>query len=375
MGSLRSKLVLGTAAATVAIFLLAAVAIYAAARGSLLSEFDAASVAKANAIASAVELKDQHVIIELEPGRFPAFEGGEHPEYFTVWSDQSRELLRSASLQQGQLLQPTRQDAEMVTLPDGRSGRQVSISFKPHVDEDSQPSAKVPGLRLAIARGTAELDHTLASLRWVLTIVCGIGTLLLLALTAWIIGIALRPVDRLAQRIGGIGETNLAERLAPADVPQELAPVVQRLNDLLARLQSAFERERAFTADAAHELRTPLAGLAAALEVCASRPRETQAYEQTVHDCLKVVRNMHGMIENLLMLARADAGQIRQERSDVDLPKLLRETWNSFSAAADARRVRLEWNLNGSPTIRSDRQKLAQILSNLFDNATRYVDD
>ena len=86
------------------------------------------------------------------------------------------------------------------------------------------------------------------------------------------------------------------------------ADVVGRLNDLLARLEAAMSREKSFTADVAHELRTPLAGLSSTLEVCASRPRESAEYQHVVARCLTITRGLESMVNNLLLLARELAG-------------------------------------------------------------------
>jgi signal transduction histidine kinase len=158
------------------------------------------------------------------------------------------------------------------------------------------------------------------------------------------------------------------------ELPTELSPIVLRLNELLERLQNAFERERSFTADAAHELRTPLAGLEAALEVCVSRRRAPEAYETVAKRCLAVVRTMHGMIEGLLLLARADASQVPVSREVVDIENLLAESWKDFSAIAENRSLDVQWEAPADLRVETDAAKLRHILSNLLDNAVRYAD-
>src|SRR5439155_2979097 len=115
------------------------------------------------------------------------------------------------------------------------------------------------------------------------------------------------------------------------------SPIVVGLNGLLERLQNAFEREKSFTADAAHELRTPLAGLESALEVCARKTRAPEAYASVVSECLDVVRGMHGMIDNLLLLARADADQVPATVGSVNLDDLLTDAWRRFKTTAEQR--------------------------------------
>src|SRR5205823_192888 len=146
-------------------------------------------------------------------------------------------------------------------------------------------------------------------------------------------------------------------RLAVEEVPSELAPVVNRLNDLLTRLHAAFDRERSFTANVAHELRTPLAGLVTTLEVCRSRAREPQAYQAVIERCLGITQGLRSMIENLLTLARADSRQLQVHLEDVDVNAFLKQCWDEFELAAAARNLDVDWNLESGAFAQSDREK------------------
>jgi signal transduction histidine kinase len=192
---------------------------------------------------------------------------------------------------------------------------------------------------------------------------------------AWVVGRGLRPLAAVARRIESIGDKDLSARVDAEKTPAELRPVVDRLNELLARLEAAFLREKTFTADIAHELRTPLAGLTTALEVCASQQRTPAEYEQVITRCLKVSRTMRAMMENLLMLARVDARQLKAATEAIDLPALLADAWKDFAAIAARRQLRVQWNCPETLAVKSDRGLLAMVLRNLFDNAARYAGD
>jgi signal transduction histidine kinase len=196
-----------------------------------------------------------------------------------------------------------------------------------------------------------------------------------LGLLAWIIGRGLRPVNAIAGRIARVGRRSLSDRLEPSGVPRELLPIVDRLNGLLERLELAFSRERAFTADVAHELRTPLAGLETAIEVCASRTRQPQEYQKVLSQCLGVTRQMHAMVDSLLILARADGRTLAVSQTSFCLNTLLNETWKPFADRAARRRLHLIRSGEPDGPICSDREKLRQILHNLFDNAVSYADE
>ena len=132
---------------------------------------------------------------------------------------------------------------------------------------------------------------------------------------------------------------------------------------------------RSFSADVAHESRTPLAGLETTLEVCALRDREPNAYKVTIGKCLEVALGMHVMFNNLLSLARAESNTLKLQIEETNIREFLRESWMQFSAKAEQRVLRVLWNDQASGSILLDREELRLIFGNLFDNATTYADE
>ena len=190
-----------------------------------------------------------------------------------------------------------------------------------------------------------------------------------------VVGQSLRPVTVLASEIGALRETDLSRRLASGAVPSELTSVVDKLNGLLTRLDQAFAREKAFTADVAHELRTPLAGLRSTLEVCRLRPRESSAYESAIDECRGIVDRMEAMVESLLLLARSDAGQVAIECRDADLGTLVSQTWAQFEYRASRRGLNVTRQTPSPCLAATDPDKLQIVLHNLMDNAVSYVNE
>ena len=160
-----------------------------------------------------------------------------------------------------------------------------------------------------VAMSLDDADAVLRAGRWLflsmsLAILAGIGlTSALLARQA------LRPIDRVVTRARRIGEANLADRLPHPGTHDEIGRLVETLNDMLRRLERSFEVQRQFTADASHELRSPLSRLRAELEVALRRPRAASDYEETLRSCLDEVERVQGLTEELLELARIDARQ------------------------------------------------------------------
>jgi len=253
----------------------------------------------------------------------------------------------------------------------------VQITFTPRQEENgllAQTESSPAELTLAVARKTRDVDRALAWLRLLLACGCAGAILVSVLVLSWIVGRGLEPLGRVAAEIAKIGENDLSSRLDPRGTPAELAPVVTRLNDLLARLERAFARERAFTADVAHELRTPLAGLRSTLEVSLSKERAAAAYREAMAKSLAIGQQMQRMVENLLELARADAGQLEVASETVDLIALLKDCWTQYADRATERQLEVTWRLPESCLITSDHAKASLVLKNILDNAVTYTD-
>jgi signal transduction histidine kinase len=218
------------------------------------------------------------------------------------------------------------------------------------------------------------LDETLARLRRLLAMVFGMAIVVSGGVLSAVVAHSTRPLRRLAGDIDSIRADDLSLRVVADSVPSELRPVVDRLNELLARLDRAFARERAFTADVAHELRTPIAGLHTTLEVCRSRPRSTADYETAIDKCLRMSEGIGSMIRTLLLMGRADAGQLVADRSDVELVALLEGCWAPFAHRATAKSAVVECDIK-TVRLETDVEKLKMLVNNLLDNAVSYVDE
>jgi two-component system, OmpR family, heavy metal sensor histidine kinase CusS len=382
MRSLRVRLLCRTTGVLVLTFVVAAIALYLLMRASLFAQFDGALFMEAQALTSHVEQEGERLKFELADAALSAYSHAEHPHFFQIWTSDGRSAARSSSLAGHDLRFP--QDASArpayasLKLPNQKAGREVRFSFEPRFeDEDEHPTA-VANRRfatIALARDTSELDGTLATLGWLLVIVTLVAMIGSIALTSGVIQHELEPLKRLARSLEGMRMADLSEPIQLAECPAELMPVVQRLNELLGRLDEAFIREKSFTADVAHELRTPLAGLQTALEVCASRQRDPDAYHDVIRKCLRITQGMHSMVNNLLSLARADASQLTAHLESVDIPLLLQECWSSFEERAKQRRLRIEWLFDNAGAVFIDREKTWLVATNLFDNAVTYADD
>jgi len=341
-------------------------------RRLLTAQFDAALGEKARVLAGL--MKEEHGAFELElETPMPEFERAAAPEYYEVWLGE-RVFQRSPSLQ-GELPRPPRPGLSFahLLLPDGRRGRAASLRFPVRIDDDDRSAAsRAPAqAELVVARGRDALDQPLASVRRALALA---GLLLLVGVplvVAAAVRRGLKPLGRMADRAARIDAASLDTRFTQPGLPAELHPIASRLDDLLARLSAAFERERRFSADVAHELRTPIAELRALAEVALQFPEGGEASHH-FQDVLAAARQMEGLVTALLTLARCQAGRQPVARALVDLSRALDDAWAPLAEQARGKALRVQASAPET-LVSTDRVMLGSILANLLGNAVEYA--
>jgi heavy metal sensor kinase len=184
---------------------------------------------------------------------------------------------------------------------------------------------------------------------------------------------ALRPVDRMTEAARRISAEHLDERLETTGSGDELDRLAATLNDMLGRLDTAFRQIRQFSADASHELQTPLTILKGEIEVALRASRSPQEYQHILASALEESDRIARLVEALLLLSRADAGVLRMDRQPVDLAELVREVGEDARVLAEAQGVTLESKSVAPLTIQGDREHLRRLLLNLVDNGIKYT--
>jgi len=386
MTSLQGRLRWATALAASIVLLGAGYVVYAAVRSAVWAEYDRALEAKARTVAADVEQRGAELELELEEYLSAKFSQPGFPEHFQVWRDDDGSVAaKSPSLRTDEL--PKLHSANgapsyrFIKLPDGTPGRAATLHFQPvdayDLDDEDRPAEPSPPVAatLVYAATTKHVDDALAALAWLLLAVAIASVATIIFLQFAVVRLGLRPLDRLAADIERLDAQCLSARLATDVGPRELAPVALKLNDLLGRLEAAFARERAFASDVAHELRTPIAGIRAQLDLALQRDRSADEYRGFLQACSAVCREMQAMIESLLAVARLDADQIQAQRVAVDLDLALRDGWIPFAERAAARKLRLNWDLAEGVTVHVDAGHLRLIIRNLLDNAVSHADE
>jgi len=183
---------------------------------------------------------------------------------------------------------------------------------------------------------------------------------------------ALAPVGEIAERARAITAERLAERVPVGNPGDEFGQLAVVLNDTFARLERSFEQMRRFTADASHELRTPLTAIRSVGEVGLEEPREASAYRDVIGNMLEETDRLTQLVESLLLLSRADAGQVAFHRQAVDLSALCREVAAHLEVLAEEKRQKVVVEAEAAIAVDVDRLAIRQALINLLDNAIKY---
>ncbi|MBU6478405.1 MAG: heavy metal sensor histidine kinase, partial [Xanthomonadaceae bacterium] len=226
-------------------------------------------------------------------------------------------------------------------------------------------------LHVQIALDTTDDEDLLVDFRRTMALVFLTLIPLLVIAGRWVVARGLLPVTRITRAARSVTPAQLSERI-PLDPPwpAELRDLVQVFNAMLTRLEEAFARLSRFSADLAHELRTPLSNLSGEFEVCLMNPRSAQDYRATLESGLEECRRLNGLVENLLFIARAEhAGlALRHERFDAARVCAFVIAQQAPGAAARGIAIRVE----GNAAIDADVPLFRQALTNLLTNAIRY---
>jgi heavy metal sensor kinase len=186
---------------------------------------------------------------------------------------------------------------------------------------------------------------------------------------------SLAPIAGMTARAERINAENLHERLPVKNKGDELGELARVFNDLLARIESSFDGMRRFTADASHELRTPLAIIRGEADVALSQDREPGEYRETLEIIRDEARLLSGIVEDMLALARADAGQRRLKLEEFYFNDLIEECVRSARALALNKNISLDFESSDDTAFRGDEDLLRQMAINLLDNAIKYTPD
>jgi two-component system OmpR family sensor kinase len=367
----RLRLTLAFAAVLAIAILVADVALYL---GLSRAETGAAAdvlVSQANTLVSSVE--DVNGQVRFSPGDLPTeTQQGVAVEAAIVGAD------GSISQSPGQALS----DATLAGI--AATARTKTSPAPPFSVRDSRgvprlvyalplQTGQSPTAVLVVSRSVGELQSALNQTILFLAVLSALVVLAGTLLAHRLAGNILEPVRRIASTARSLSQHDLNRRVEVDVPPDELGELVETFNGMLARLEASFESLRRFTADASHELRSPLALMRSELEGTLARARTPAEYQRVLRGLEAEVEHMARMVDQLLMLARADAGALRPAETNLDVADFLHETAARWRPIAETRHVRVDVDAPDSGSVWGDPDLLRRVMDNLIDNATRHT--
>lgn len=234
------------------------------------------------------------------------------------------------------------------------------------------PSSSTRSAALIIARSTRQIDNALARLIRTLTIAVPLALALAAGGGIFLARRALEPVDKIAQTARQIEESDLSRRIT-VNTKDELGRLAATLNEMIGRLENAFQRQKQFTSDASHELRAPLAVIEAESSLALQKERPPDDYRQSLETISQEARQMSFLIEQLLSLARADAGKEQWNFTEVNLGKLIGNLSTDVEVLCQEKGLNFQLAQMQDMIVKGDEARLRELLMNLLDNAIRYT--
>lgn len=229
------------------------------------------------------------------------------------------------------------------------------------------------GYQVFLARDLALVDAQLGTLRRTLLIALPLILLSAAGSGYFLAGRALKPVTQIAAQARHIEAHALEQRLEVASSHDEFGQLARVLNDLFARLERAFQQQRQFLSDAAHELRTPAAILRSQADVALENPRSAEEYAATLASMRAETEHLSEIVDDLLLIARAEAAQLPVLKEPVDLMEIADESCRALRPLAQGKDLFLKWSIGDEVNVPGDARLLRRAVVNLITNAVKYT--
>lgn len=256
---------------------------------------------------------------------------------------------------------PPRRDQTERGIPDNRPPR-----LEERNRDRPQPAA------LVVSRDTSSIEEALDALVRTLLIAVPLTLLIAGGGGIFLARRVLTPVDHITRAARRIEESDLSKRI-PVTTSDELGRLAATLNQMIERLERAFKRQKQFTGDASHELRTPLAVIEAESTLSLKRERSLEEYQRSLGVIAEEANHMASIIDQLLNLARADAGKEQLEFSPVQLDECLRRICATHENACQAKEIELSVHIVSPTTVQGNAAMLTLLFTNLITNAIKYT--
>ena len=289
-------------------------------------------------------------------------------DFLQVYAENNQLIYRSSFLQAHQaVLVPPDQVNRSIVRSRRIEGRPFRFAF-----QKLQANGHVYTVEMGIPADDAV--DTLHDFRSYLLMFAPLLLLVAAAGGYWLSRRALAPVDALVRTAREVSGTNLSSRLQKLETGDELQRLSDTLNEMLDRIESAFQRVTQFTADASHELRTPVSLIRTEAELALRRSRGEAEYKESLRHILLEAERTTALIEQLLSMARADSGREALHLEPIDLRQTLHSVVDSWQQVATMRNLQFSANLDSpDSSVMGDETMLRRLADILLDNAFKYT--
>lgn len=226
--------------------------------------------------------------------------------------------------------------------------------------------------QVMVASPLSEAVQLFKRLGFVLLVSLPVVLLILFVVTRFVVGKSVAPIEQIIDTAENISRENFDDRVLLPENRDEIYRLAWTINNLLDRLQDAYSRERQFTADASHELKTPLASVMGTLEVLVRKPREREYYEERIRSSIVELRRMARVIDQLLLLARIDENAAHPGLREVQPSELMYAMLERFAPHIEQRALQVQLHIDNEARCLADREMLEIMFENLLSNAVKY---
>jgi signal transduction histidine kinase len=343
----------------------------------LRESIDAGLRARATSVSALVryaEDEKENNSLEFESALTPKSTDPHHPDLFQVRISDGLLIAQSADWPGDTGLQGRWRHQNLNFKFRGVPYRAIRMDHLPILDreQNSSPVSLDVIYAVPLIKMNAEVQaagYFIASVSLVLVILTGV-------LAFWAIRKSLLPLDELAGSASKVSAGNWRLEVASANrTPDELIPLISAMQTMLAGLEKSFNQQRAFVADAAHELKTPIAILKSTLQSLQQKPRSPQEYRTGLEECLEDIGRLEKLVQGLLRLARAEQsilGGSPKEREIIDINDTVEQAVARVRGLARNRNIAFDIKKGGSATLQAEGEDIELIWVNLLENAVSY---
>lgn len=225
---------------------------------------------------------------------------------------------------------------------------------------------------LLIGMGIEESKLLLDYLMWIMLLSFPVLIGVIVIISRWFGTSIVRPISSLMVIADHISHENLSERVPLPERRDELRRMSATVNNLLDRLQALIQREQTFAADAAHELRTPLAVIKGTLEVLIRQPREPRHYEAKLKYCIAEINRLSGLVDQLLLMAKYESGGEKLRFVEIDVGQCMAGALERLEVYSQSKRIAFQLAFGQNTLVKSDLYLLSTVLENVVSNAIKY---